>query len=675
LEDRLVLSGWTAAVDNNPAYSYNYNNRAMAVATDVAGNVYATGKFDKTATLGSLSLTSNPANVSGNTDIWVAKLDPNGNFLWAEGIGGAGADAGTALQLDAAGNLYVAGYFGDNTDLDPTTDFDPGPGTANLTSAGHGDAFLLKLGPTGNYLWARAMGSWTGDGARNLAVDSSGNAYLTGWVGGNAGDPVTFGPFTLASAGGQDAFLAKLDAAGNFVWAQVLGGPEFDVGFGVAVDGAGNMYSSGSTYVSKRDTAGNLLWSQTVSGASAVGVAAYADPATGTEFLYVTGSTTDSGTIGTITLAPAGAFVLKEDADSGAVLWARDIAGNIDNSATPTDAIAVDGSGNVYTAGNFSGVVDFDPGSGSAALTSNPDNQTNGAYVSKLDPSGNFVAARRLGGTGPYSESDVYAISVDATGNIYTAGEYQGAVTFDTGTGTVSRTLAGGNGGFIVKTTQDNGGVFGRIFNDLNGNGAWDANEPPLKGQTVYLDVNGNSQFDAGEPSAVTDAGGYYVINNAAPGTFTLRQALPSGWQQTYPAGGANYTVSFAAGQFVDSKDYGDYTPTTTRTYANKTVVKTTAGKPNAVSTLAISDNYPIFDLNITLNVSNTKNKPLTVILRAPDGTAVTLVASTNFNGTVTYHTTGFNYLSVKGTWTLEVDGLAGGTLNSWSMSALEPTI
>src|SRR5205823_4323145 len=119
-------------------------------------------------------------------------------------------------------------------------------------STGNSDAFLLKLDPAGNYLWARGMGGATNDGARNLAVDGSGNVYLTGWLSVNQdarpGDPVTFGPLTLASAGSEDAFLAKLDAAGNFVWAQVMGGAGEDRGVGVAVDGAGNVYASGSFY-------------------------------------------------------------------------------------------------------------------------------------------------------------------------------------------------------------------------------------------------------------------------------------------------------------------------------------------------------------------------------------------------------------------------------------------
>jgi subtilisin-like proprotein convertase family protein len=110
------------------------------------------------------------------------------------------------------------------------------------------------------------------------------------------------------------------------------------------------------------------------------------------------------------------------------------------------------------------------------------------------------------------------------------------------------------------------------------------------------------------------------------------------------------------------------------RTYANKTAVKTSRGKPDAVSTIAISDAKPIYDLHVTFSVSDTQNLPLTVTLKGPDGTTVTLVAGAVVNGTVTYETTAFDGKALKGTWTLEVDGLSGGTLNSWSQSILEAT-
>jgi subtilisin-like proprotein convertase family protein len=148
-----------------------------------------------------------------------------------------------------------------------------------------------------------------------------------------------------------------------------------------------------------------------------------------------------------------------------------------------------------------------------------------------------------------------------------------------------------------------------------------------------------------------------------------VRQAPPAGWTQSAPSNNAGITVNLAAGAFVDTVLFGAHTANSTRHYANNTAVKTSAGKPNAVSMLNVSDAYTIFDLKLTVNVSNPKNKSLSVKLTGPDGTVVSF--GTSANGTVTFETPAFNYKRVTGKWTLEVDGLAGGTLNNWSMDIL----
>jgi hypothetical protein len=267
-------------------------------------------------------------------------------------------------------------------------------------------------------------------------------------------------------------------------------------------------------------------------------------------------------------------------------------------------------------------------------------------------------------------------LALDSDGSIYTAGQYQGTADFDTGSQTVSLTSPGSTSLFVARTTQDTGMIFGRVFNDLNGNGNLDTSgsnpETGLPGATVYLDTNNNSALDPGEPTAVTDANGYWMLNDVPAGSYAVRQVLAAGWSQTTPSGGAALTGSVTAGASVDGLLFGAYTPSSTHHYANSTAVKTTGGKPNAVSTVNASDAYTIFDLHLTLNVSNTKNKPLSVTLKGPDGTTVTLASSSTISGIVTFETSAFNYKKAKGTWTLEVDGLAGGTLNSWSLDVLE---
>jgi subtilisin-like proprotein convertase family protein len=221
-----------------------------------------------------------------------------------------------------------------------------------------------------------------------------------------------------------------------------------------------------------------------------------------------------------------------------------------------------------------------------------------------------------------------------------------------------------------MRMNTPNGAVLGSASIDLNNNGVRDAGEPPFTGATVYADLNNNGTLDAGEPSTLTDSSGNYQLGGLAAGSDTIRLVLPSGWTAT---AASSATVSVGNGT-VPNVVLGAFAPTTTRTYTNKTAVKTSKGRPDAISTLVISDAKPIYDLHITLSVSNTQSQPLTVTLKGPDGTSVTLVATTSINGTVTYETTAFNGKALKGTWTLEVDNLSGGTLTSWSLGILEST-
>src|SRR5262249_14602600 len=111
LEDRLVPSGW---VDTPvPSSAGSYGNQDYAVAADAAGNVFATGTITQTTTFGAFTLTPGDTGTGtfGPGDVWVARMDGNGNFLWAERIGGAGTDRGFAVRPDGSGNVYVAGFF------------------------------------------------------------------------------------------------------------------------------------------------------------------------------------------------------------------------------------------------------------------------------------------------------------------------------------------------------------------------------------------------------------------------------------------------------------------------------------------------------------------------------------------------------------------------------------
>jgi hypothetical protein len=625
LEDRTVPSaGWAIATGGSggvvgvPALSQ----------PDAAGDLYVTGYFQGTVTFGSTTLTASSNNTS-----FVSKVDANGNVLWAEQFGGLSDGRFTGISLDGSGNVYLSGNF------DGTQSFG---GTTLSSPNGSATGYICKVDPSGNFLWAQRFAIQTGGSyGEKMAVDGNGNVYL-GW--------------TDSSSTGSAAFLSKVDSAsGNFLWTQqVVTDPNTNYlpPSGVALDSSGNAYVSVnggpgggySGFLAKYDPNGNVIWSE-ATARPILGEAINQDPTTGATWLYTA--------IWPTTSAPTN--VEKLDAATGTVIWSQQVG-----SPGPIrpQAVAVDTSGNVYLIDGNTGGTDFDPGPGVAFV----DNST--VSVVKLDPSGNFLSVWSFGGN---SYSIAGGLAVDSSGNFETVGTFNGPMNFDTGSQIVSLTPPTGSTSlFITKTTQDTGMIFGQVFNDLNNNGVFDAGslESGIPNVTLYLDLNNSGSYVAGDPTAVTDSQGYYHFSDVVPGSYTVRQIVPSG----YTATPASFPVAVSAGLASETAAIADYAPNKTRTYSDTTAVSTSKGKPNAVSSLTVSDSYTVLGTTLTLNVSNTKNSNLSIFLTGPNGTKISL-GSTNQNGTLTYQVPDFDYTSVKGTWKLEVDGLAGGTLKSWSLN------
>ncbi|MFT6923491.1 MAG: hypothetical protein ACJA1C_002506 [Crocinitomicaceae bacterium] len=215
---------------------YDYGR---SIEVDVSGNVYTTGSFEGTVDFdpgaGTVNVTSN-----GGSDIFIQKLDANGNFIWVKSMGGIYDDKGQSLTVDSGGNIYTTGEFYE------TVDFDPGVGTTNLyTSTGY-DIFVQKLDVSGDFLWAKSMGSGLNDIAGSVAVDNGGNVYTTGTFSGTADFDPGGGTTNLVSNGSLEIFIQKLDAFGNFLWARSMGGAGQDFGRSITVDASENVYTTGS---------------------------------------------------------------------------------------------------------------------------------------------------------------------------------------------------------------------------------------------------------------------------------------------------------------------------------------------------------------------------------------------------------------------------------------------
>ncbi|PCI96287.1 MAG: hypothetical protein COB15_10840 [Flavobacteriales bacterium] len=294
-----------------------------SITVDALGNVYTTGHFQDTVDFdpgaGTTNLSSN-----GFNDVFVQKMDPQGNLLWAKSFGGTSNEYCNSITVDASGNIYTTGHF------EGTVDFDPGAGTTNLSSNGNNDVFVQKMNSSGNLLWAKSFGGTNVDRGYAITVDASGNIYTTG----HFQDTVDFDPgagtTNLSSNGFADVFVQKMDLSGNFLWAKSFGGTSNEYCNSITVDASGNVYTTGRFRV-------------TVDF----------DPGAGTTNLSSNGSDD--------------VFVQKMD-QQGNLLWAKSFGGS---SVEIGRSITVDASGNVYTTGHFQDTVDFDPGAGTTNLSSN----------------------------------------------------------------------------------------------------------------------------------------------------------------------------------------------------------------------------------------------------------------------------------------------------------------
>lgn len=375
------------------------NDCGLSLSIDGSGNIFTSGYFSDTLDFdpgpGTFTLTAD-----GAKDIYVSKLDANGNFLWAKKMGGFAEEQANSIGLDATGNIYINGYFNN------TVDFDPGAGTYTMTSKGMEDIFIEKLDATGNFIWAKQIGGIQSDQALSMVVDGTGNVNSTGYF----SDEVDFDPgpavSTLTANGAKDVFYSKLDASGNFVWGLGFGSYTDDVCYSIALDPAGNLYTTGS-YSGYCDF----------------------DPGPPSYMMNYLGSTSSI-------------FISKIDL-TGNLSWAVGLNSWYSNAG---HSIFVDFSGDVFCTGIFGDAMDFNPGPGTFYMT--PVTSFFGAtdvYVLKLNSFGTFMWAKSFGGIWWDDGRSIYAEFPD---NVFINGSYNGTADFDPGMNIAN--LSPG-GGFINK--------------------------------------------------------------------------------------------------------------------------------------------------------------------------------------------------------------------------------
>jgi len=394
------------------------NDYSYKIALDSQGNQYVTGEFRGIATFGMHNLPS-----FGAYDIFVAKLDPAGNFLWSISAGGTNSDEARGITVDDEGNVWLTGLF------QGTASF----GNYTLISSGLHDIFAAKLDPEGNFLWAVRAGGTNSDIGYDISVDDSGNAWLTGQFHGTA----DFGPFTLSSFGDFDIFVAKLDPEGNYLWVVNAGGTSYDFGHSIAVDGAGNACLTGDFYetaifgthtissngtndifAAKLDSGGNWLWAVNAGGTSLdEGIDIEVDNANNTWLTgFIGGATASFDDTNLTSSGSLDIFICKLD-PNGNFLWATNAGGA---SADYGYGITVDGEGNGWLTGLFKETATF--GTYTLASSGNFD-----LFVAKIAPAGNFLWAIKAGGSGDDCGD---GIAIDGRGNAWLTGYFEETTSF-----------------------------------------------------------------------------------------------------------------------------------------------------------------------------------------------------------------------------------------------------
>ncbi|MEQ6341516.1 MAG: SBBP repeat-containing protein [Gammaproteobacteria bacterium] len=446
----------------------NGSDSGSAIAVDTAGNAYITGN-----TFSTNFPTTGTASFSGTGDVFVMKLDSSGALIYSTYLGGSNSDEGRGIAVDTSGNAYVTG----NT---LSTNFTTTKSAYQATPLGGDNVFVTKLDNNGTLVYSTYLGGNGNDLGHGIAVDTSGNTYITGSTG--SADFPTATPLQRDKGGNPatdfDAFITKLNATGSaLVYSTYLGGGRNDEGSSIAVDNAANAYVTGVTmsatgdptsksfpvttpafqanfagggdaFVTKLNAAGSALAYSTYLGGSSgeQGTAIAVDVSGG---IYVTGTTrsTDfpvtSSAFQTRFRGNEDVFVTKINTSRAAPDYSTYLGGN-DNDLGY--GIAVDGDGNAYMTG-----VTWSPN----FPTANPTQPALGgglsdAFVTRLNATGAaLIYSTYLGGTG---NDAGYGIAVDTSRAIYLTGATP-TTNFPTTSGAFQSLPGGLDDAFAVKIT------------------------------------------------------------------------------------------------------------------------------------------------------------------------------------------------------------------------------
>jgi uncharacterized protein (AIM24 family) len=397
-----INQSWSAVVDTTGGSGlagYKVYRSVTQIGTTTATNYSDYGLTANTQYCYRVASYDNAGNASGQCTQVCATTQSGsqpGAHIWSQAFGTTNEDRGYAVVTDSVGNVVITGSFNGVIDF----------GGGALSSMNGTGGFLAKYSPGGVHQWSRGISGLGSCYGRSVAVDASGNIMITGYLYGT----VDFGGGSVTSAGGYDIFVAKYSGFdGSYLWAKRIGGSGDNYGYGVALDGSGNIVITGS----------------------------------------FNGAVDFGG--GALTSAGSGDIFIVKYTGAGGHVWSKRFGGA---SLDSGNSVAVDASGNVVVTGSFNGAVDF----GGGALTST----ANDVFIVKYTGAGGHVWSKRFGGTA--SSDSGNSVAVDASGNVVVTGKFYG--TMDCGGGTL--TSVGGDDIFIVKYTGAGGHVWSKRFGGTN---------------------------------------------------------------------------------------------------------------------------------------------------------------------------------------------------------------
>jgi hypothetical protein len=539
-----------------------FEDQIRDVAVDSAGNVYVTGMTNSTNFYGAGTGSLQP-NLSGFLDAFVTKINAAGTaIVYSTYLGGSGLEWGFGIAVDEAGNAYVTGW----TD---STDF-PGVDGSSIqpAKAGSSDAFATKIDPTGAAIvYSTYVGGRQTDYAHSIAVDSAGNAYVTGVTNSVAFLGIEDGSIQPTNGGSDDTFVTKINPAGTaVVYTTFLGGSSADWSWDIAADSQGNAYVTGETF--------SLTFPGVNAGSIQAGNAGYGDGfvtkinATGTAIVYSTflgGAFDDMGrgiavdSAGNAYVAglttsynfrgisadsiqsvygggpfPGDGFVTKINPAGTAVVYSTYLGGSAGDECV---SIAVDSTGTAYVTGG-AGSAAF-PGLGTGSIQPNYSGGLEDAFVTRINPAGTAILGSTLLGGADWEAG--IGIGLDGAGDIYVAG-----ITLSTTfTGVSSNSLqpgsAGDYDGFIAKIGEVSLSFFTvepcRLIDTRNPDSLFGG--PALQPGASRLFV-------------VTGACGIPLAARALSVNLTVPQPATAGYLLLQPGGQPNLpisTVNFSPGQ------------------------------------------------------------------------------------------------------------------------------